>query len=198
MYRHHQQYQKLWQLLGEGRIGEIQRLDVHFTYRLSDRGNIRWKKDCQGGALADVGCYGLNLSRWVLGPPDSICGLSHFEGDEEVDSSSSWLMKHQKGTLSRIHVSMNEGPSQHVLIKGEKGEIEIPHAFIPGPSKKVHLLVRDKNGQEVIKVQPSNPFLEEWNCFIGSIKSGALMPPLEDGLENSRHLKRIFRKLDRS
>jgi predicted dehydrogenase len=197
MYRHHAQYKLLKSLLDEQRIGSLRRLDINFAFNLDDRRNSRWQKECWGGALADVGCYGLDMARWLFGSAKKIQGFSLMDETSFVDKTSSWLMDHGAGMISRVHVSMVEQMSQKVLIQGERGQIELPHAFIPSPGKRVHLLVRDEKGQEVIKCEPSNAYQEEWKAFLQSIEAGQLMAPLENGLENAEYQQRILSGLEK-
>lgn len=196
MYRHHGQYDMIKGLIKSGRIGLVHRLEIRFTYRLKDRSNIRWQRESWGGAMADVGCYGVDFSRWILGDPVKVQGFSHMDGTSGVDGTSSWLMAHANGAISRVHVSMEEEQCQSILIYGDKGEIEIPHAFLSPPGKRVHFLVRDDKGQEVIKCEPNNTYLLEWKAFLKSIQIGTLIPPFEDGLENARVQKKIIKNLE--
>lgn len=196
MYRHHEQYAVVRKILDEGKIGKIRRLDATFSFRLDDFSNIRWQKDCWGGAASDVGCYGLDISRWLLGRPESSKGFSWIKDGTGVDGSTSWLLRHAGGVVSRTHVSMQEPMCQKVLIQGESGEIEIPHAFIPSIGKRVNILIRSGGGQEVVKVPPSNTYSQEWSCFLTSIEAGQLLSPLENGLENAIEQEKIMSEME--
>ena len=50
-----------------GAIGEPHMIRSAFTFRLTKPDNIRLQPELGGGALMDVGCYCVNVSRTVAG-----------------------------------------------------------------------------------------------------------------------------------
>ena len=67
MYRFHPQWQRARALVDEGAIGSVAAVHTSFTYANHDPLNIRNIRDCGGGALLDIGCYGISAARFVLG-----------------------------------------------------------------------------------------------------------------------------------
>ena len=47
-----------------------------FGFTLLDKANFRMRKELGGGALLDVGCYTVNVARWILGEPDGIMAVA--------------------------------------------------------------------------------------------------------------------------
>ena len=73
MYRHHPSWRLLRELVGGGRIGEVRAVDAWFSYHNDDPANIRNIAAYGGGALYDIGCYAVNLSRMLFGgEPDQV------------------------------------------------------------------------------------------------------------------------------
>ena len=50
-----------------GRIGQLKAVESWFSYYNDDPANIRNIRSAGGGALLDVGCYCVNLSRMLFG-----------------------------------------------------------------------------------------------------------------------------------
>ena len=50
-----------------GGAGEVVTVRSSFTFRMTDRGNIRCSGPLAGGSLMDVGCYCVNLARRIAG-----------------------------------------------------------------------------------------------------------------------------------
>ena len=67
MYRHHPQWQTARRLVLEGKIGELRTIQTTFAYYLADPANIRNIAEVGGGALMDIGCYCISLSRFIFG-----------------------------------------------------------------------------------------------------------------------------------
>ena len=80
MYRFHPQWQAAQKLVREGRIGQLRTIHTHFSYYNDDPKNIRNQADIGGGALMDIGCYPVSLSRFIFdAEPQRVLG--HIERD---------------------------------------------------------------------------------------------------------------------
>ena len=61
-----------------GGIGRLRAVDSWFSYYNDDPANIRNIAAAGGGALFDIGCYSVNLSRMLFGAePDDVQGHGH-------------------------------------------------------------------------------------------------------------------------
>ena len=67
MYRFHPQHALVKELIRKGAIGRVFLFEAHFHYFMEDPDNIRLKRETGGGGLYDVGCYGINSARYILG-----------------------------------------------------------------------------------------------------------------------------------
>src|SRR3712207_2327560 len=66
MVRHHPQWLRVRELIRGGRIGELMAVQVFVAYDNRDPDNIRNKAETGGGALLDIGCYGLVSGRFCF------------------------------------------------------------------------------------------------------------------------------------
>ena len=77
MYRLHPSWVAVRELVASGRIGRLRAVDSWFSYYNDDPANIRNIEAAGGGALFDIGCYSVNLSRMLFGgEPDDVQGRS--------------------------------------------------------------------------------------------------------------------------
>jgi predicted dehydrogenase len=67
MYRFHPQTEKVVEMVRKGVVGDLRFIRSAFTFRLTNPDNIRLNPELGGGALMDVGCYCVNVSRTVAG-----------------------------------------------------------------------------------------------------------------------------------
>ncbi len=67
MIVHHPQWQRTRQLLAEGAVGQLWRIDGAFSYNNRDATNIRNRADAGGGGLRDIGVYVMAGARFATG-----------------------------------------------------------------------------------------------------------------------------------
>ena len=73
MYRLHPLWQRVRALVDDGAVGELRAIQAFFSYRNVDPDNIRNIAAFGGGALMDIGCYPINVARWMFdGEPDDV------------------------------------------------------------------------------------------------------------------------------
>ncbi|HEY4606321.1 MAG TPA: Gfo/Idh/MocA family oxidoreductase, partial [Acidimicrobiia bacterium] len=66
MYRLHPLWVEVRRLLAEGAIGDLLAIQSFFSYRNVDPDDIRNIVEFGGGALYDIGCYPVNVSRMLF------------------------------------------------------------------------------------------------------------------------------------
>ena len=67
MYRLHPSWVAVRDIVASGRIGRLTAVQSWFSYYNDDPANIRNIAAVGGGALYDIGCYNVNLSRMLFG-----------------------------------------------------------------------------------------------------------------------------------
>ena len=72
MYRFHPRLRALRE-----ETGEVVHLAARFGFPLDAPGNYRLDPALGGGALLDVGSYGVSAARWFLGEPEQIAAVEH-------------------------------------------------------------------------------------------------------------------------
>ena len=83
-----------------------------FGFTARHANDIRLQRDLGGGALLDVGCYTVSVSRWILGEPAKVAASAHFEHD--VDVSIGGLLTFAGGRTASIWASL-ESPEEQAL-----------------------------------------------------------------------------------
>ena len=73
MYRLHPLWRQVRALVDGGAVGELLAIQAFFSYRNVDPDNIRNIAAYGGGAVMDIGCYPINVARWMFdGEPDDV------------------------------------------------------------------------------------------------------------------------------
>jgi predicted dehydrogenase len=133
MYRCHPQWGMVRALIEDGRIGEVRGLRASFCYDMGIRpGNIRQSREAAGGALTDVGCYGLSFSRMLAGAEPSRCSaVSRIHPELGVDEWTTAELVFPDGARAAFDCALNEARPHAAVIEGERGRIEVASPWHP-------------------------------------------------------------------
>jgi xylose dehydrogenase (NAD/NADP) len=130
MYRYHPRNLAVFDMVRRGEIGRLRAVESAFSYVLEDQSSYLLNRDLGGGALYDVGCYPVNVSRMLAGTePVEVYGTLNY-APSKVDMTFAGVMRFPGGVLSSFHVAMDEEPRFWYRAIGERGLIEVPWAFV--------------------------------------------------------------------
>jgi len=130
MVRHHPQWQRVHQLVREGRIGTPRAVQVFFSYFNDDPANIRNQADIGGGALYDIGCYAILTGRHLFdAEPQRVVALVDRDPVLHTDRMTSALLDFGESRHQSFTVATQSCPYQRVNVVGTRGRIEIQIPF---------------------------------------------------------------------
>lgn len=131
MYRCHPQTIAVQKAVAAGVIGTPSMVRTSFCYKTSKiAGNVRFDPTLAGGALMDVGCYCLSLSRLFLGEPlaGKAFGRVHPTG---VDDLCSGVLHYTGGAVAHFAAGTGTQADNTAFICGDEGYIQIPVPWKP-------------------------------------------------------------------
>jgi len=85
-----------------------------FGFGLKDEANYRREASLGGGALLDVGCYAVSVSRWILGEPVDVVARAHTESG--VDMSTAALLGFGGGRTASVWASFESAEEQELTV----------------------------------------------------------------------------------
>lgn len=193
MYRFHPQWQTALHLVQSGTIGQVRSIHSHFAYNNRDESNIRNVLEWGGGALMDIGCYCISLSRFLYGEePLRVMGQITPYAGYEVDCFVSGMMEFADGNAT-FTASTKSEPEQYVEVHGEQGSILIPLPFNPIADTITHIVLKRDGEREEIVQQPSDHYRNMADAFAQSVKDKSHVPtPLADARANMKIIDAIF------
>ena len=131
MYRFHPQHAKVKEILATGGIGELQIINSSFTFRIADEANIRLSKTLAGGALMDVGCYCVNLMRFMTGEePERVSAAANIGERTEVDETLVGALEFPSGVIGHFDCGLRSFGQHTYTLKGSEGMITVPQSFV--------------------------------------------------------------------
>ena len=199
MYRHHPSWIAVRELVESGRIGRLVAIQSWFSYYNDDPGNIRNVASAGGGALYDIGCYSVNLSRMLFGT-EPIRVQSSVVRDEMlgVDVLTSAILDFPGGHAT-FTCSTRAETDQRVHVYGTSGRISIgiPFNIPPDRATEIHLTAGGNPpvapATETISFPAADPYTIEAEVFAAAVLDGAAPDfPADDAVSNLRVIEQIF------
>lgn len=115
------------------RLREPLYVQASFGFPLSDRANYRLRREFGGGALLDVGCYVVNVARWILGEPADVLARARIErgqgrAEGDVEMSVNALLQFAGGATASLWASFESPEEQEltVVTSGSLHRLERP------------------------------------------------------------------------
>jgi len=170
MFQFHPLWIRVKELISIGEIGDIRGIHTFFTYNNGNPENIRNKPELGGGAIRDIGCYGIASTNFITsGLPERIISSVNNDPDFGIDSLSSFTMDY--GDFQSIcTVATRAWPSQSVKILGTGGSIEIPIPFNIFPDVQSMIIVKNGVGERAIATGPADEYACQFDAFAQAVK----------------------------
>jgi predicted dehydrogenase len=199
MYRLHPSWVAVRELVASGRIGRPTAVQSWFSYFNDDPTNIRNMREAGGGALMDIGCYNVNLSRMLFGAePDRVEAVMERDGATGVDVLTSAVLGFAGGGQATFTSGIRMETDQRVHIYGTEGHISVGIPFNIPPDRPTEIWVTQGGdppvapNRERLTFDTADPYGVEGDAFAAMILDGA-PPPIDpnDAVANMRVIERI-------
>lgn len=200
MYRHHPSWVAVRELVASGRIGEVVAVQSWFSFYNDDPTNIRNRFDAGGGALYDIGCYCVNLSRMLFASePTRVQSAVRRDPATGVDTVVSAILEFGE-RVATFTASTRAEDDQRVHVHGTTGRIsiEIPFNIPPDRPTRVFLAAGGDPpvapNVETLTFAPADPYTVEAESFARAVLGRGPVPlPPADAVANLRVMEAIFR-----
>jgi xylose dehydrogenase (NAD/NADP) len=188
MWRHHPRVVHGRKLLADGKLGELRLVKMDFSFDI-DRSDWRLDPQRGGGALFDLGCYGINIARTFTQrePMEIVARAKYFSPG--VDSTLSMLLRFPHDVTALLDCSFECPPRNRFEIVGTAGSLEFPAGVLPADESV--LLHHTNHGLETIRFGAGDQYAEMLSCFARSVAAGKLEHPAEDGTANMSVLQAV-------
>lgn len=202
MTRTHPRWLRARELVRSGRIGPLRAITGHFTIPLQDHENVRYVPEFGGGAVMDIGCYQITLSRMLFGEePRRVMAVVERHPQWGIDRLASMLLEFASGQCS-FTCGFETVYAQRMNLIGSAGRIEVELPTAAPSSRPTRLLIDDGSGLfgEGIQVEEfpaCNQFAVQGDAFSLAIRENGSVPtPLEDSLNNMRVIEAVLRSAE--
>jgi Predicted dehydrogenases and related proteins len=199
MVRTHPQWLGVREIVRSGRLGDLRLIVGHFSYYRRDPNDVRSRVEWGGGALLDIGCYPITLSRWLFGAePEAVVGQAERDPEFGVDRLTSALLRFPDGQAS-FTCAGQLVPYQRMHIFGTAGRIEVEIPFNAPPDRPCRIFVDDGRlladaSAETIEFATVDQYTVQAERFSDAVRGvGSVPVSLEDAIANMAVIDAIFR-----
>jgi len=200
MYRHHPSWVETVRLVRSGAIGRLQAVQSFFSYHNDDPANIRNRVENGGGAIMDIGCYCINLSRMLFAAePTRIEAVVRRDPEMGIDILSSAVLEFPDGGQSSFACSIRAEPYQRVHIFGTTGRIELEIPFNIPPDRETRIFVTAGGdapaapATEIRTFAPADQYSIQATLFARAVLDGTEVPvPPADAVANLKVMEAIL------
>lgn len=199
-YFFHPVTQRAFGLAAGGEIGRITRVEVRMAMPKPDDDDPRWSLELAGGALMDLGCYGMHVLRslgrldvhGLRGAP-SITSAHTRLHSPGVDATCDVELEFPGGATALSANSMVAPEYSFTLrIAGQDGELLV-HDFIR-PNDDDRITVRTAGGERVERLGTRASYTYQLEAFADHVQNGAALPfGIADAVTNMAYVDAAYR-----
>ncbi len=202
MVRTHPQWLEVKRLVASGVIGDLRLVSGHFSYFRRDPADIRSRMEFGGGALMDIGCYPITLSRWLFGDePTEVIGQIERDPEMQVDRLASALLRFPSGQAT-FACAGQLVPYQKLLMYGTSGRIEVEIPFNAPADRRCRVFVDDGSQLGGLAARPIefdavDQYTLQADRFVDAIRGTGEVPvSIDDAIANMAVVDAIFRSAE--
>lgn len=197
MYRFHPQHAKVKAIVADGGIGDLKIINSSFTFFISDEANIRLSKPLAGGGLMDVGCYCVNLMRFMTGEePAAVTAVGNIGPSTGVDEILAGTLQFPSGVIGHFDCGLRAHRQQSYRLKGTAGSIVVESSFTPDKEKDT--IVKHWQGNQLTEhvIAPVDHYQLMVEDFADALLSGrAPRFSPSDAVKNMRVVDRLLAQI---
>jgi predicted dehydrogenase len=193
MWRHQPRVEALRRLVADGTIGALRLIRSSFSFSI-DPSDWRLDPARGGGALWDIGCYGVSTARLYAGAePEAVSAVARF-GPTGVDLSLAATLRFPGGVIGMLDCSFEQPPRCVYELVGTHGVIEVPDAYLPPARPTARLRRIGAEPAQDLDFDGQNQFAAMVDAFAAAAADSAhrLPEPAEDGLAQMAVLDAIL------
>jgi predicted dehydrogenase len=193
-WRHHPLAARMREVVRND-IGRVRHLEASLCVPILRRGDIRYRFDLAGGATMDMGCYVINIVRWLAESEPTVVSAEARLSSADVDRWMRAELRFADGRTARITCALL---SSALLCLGARvwGSAGTLRVFNPIAPQYFHrLTVRTAEGVRREKVAGDATYTHQLRAFARHVRSGEpITTDARDAVANMRVIDAVYRK----
>ena len=171
MYRHHEQFKKLKEIIKGGKLGKSKTINIKFGLPEMERPGFRFNPELGGSCLYDVGSYLASVLLELYPEGDFDINYSRLDrkDNRSIDVSGISLIEIDNSIDCFLDWSYNRAYQNNISIWLEQGVVTTNKIFSKDPDYSPKINLSDNSGKRtVIEVEQQNHFKLMLEYFLDS------------------------------
>jgi predicted dehydrogenase len=192
-YRYHPLVLRMKEIVAGGELGELRHIEAHFCVPLWNSSDIRYRYELGGGATMDLGCYCINLIRFLAGAEPEVTGARALLASPQIDRFMEADFRFPAGATARMTCSLWSRVllRTRALARGTKGELRVWLPFQPHFSRR--LAVRGQGGRRVEWFSREPSYVWQLRAFAAAARGRAsILTTAADAVANMRVMDAVY------
>jgi len=193
-YRYHPVFMRARQLLEEGAVGALRRIETWLCFPLPKFKDIRYQLGLAGGATMDAGCYAIHMARHLAGTEPQVVSAHAKLHSPGVDRAMRAELRFGAGCTGRVTCSMWSRQLLHIgfRVTGDAGELRVFNPVGPNFYNRISLRGRGRRTVEHLSRRPTYEFQLE--AFCRAVGGGeAPVTGVSDAIANMEVIDAVYR-----
>jgi len=194
-YRYHPLALRMKEIIDGGELGAIRHLEAHFCVPLLLPGNIRYRFELAGGATMDLGCYAVNVLRYLAGAEPEVTMAQTRLASAQVDRFMRAELRFPDGRTGQVVCSLFSRIlfRSRVVVRGDQGELRVSGPFHP----QLYHRFKVRAGRSIRseRFPGETTFTHQLRAFVKTVRGQATMATdAVDAIANMRVIDAIYDK----
>lgn len=193
-WRYHPLATRVRELLDDGAVGDVRRIEAALCFPLPRPGDIRYDYGLAGGATMDVGCYTIHQLRFLAGAEPTVTSARAKLARPQVDRAMTAELAFDDGRTAKIACSLLSARLVQASwrIVGDGGEIRVLNPS--GPHIYNRVTVKTPAGTTRERVPGEATYTFQLRAFTAAVLRGEAFPTTaEDAVANMRVIDDVYR-----
>ncbi|MGC8990760.1 MAG: Gfo/Idh/MocA family protein [Verrucomicrobiia bacterium] len=194
-YRHHPLASRLKAIVDSGELGKVRHIEAHFCVPLILPGDIRYRYDLAGGATMDLGCYTINLLRYLAGAEPRVLEAHARLSSPQVERYMRAELEFPDGCTGRFVCSLFSVVllRTRAVVRGTEGELRVVGPFHPQLYNRITVRRGDAVRHE--RVPGEATFTYQLQAFVDAVRGRRpMMTSPEDAIANMRVIDAVYER----
>jgi predicted dehydrogenase len=192
-YRYHPLAARLKAILASGEIGRIQQIETEFSIPLLRPRSIQFRYDLAGGATMDVGCYAINLQRFLADAEPHVVHAHARLIRPQVDRLMTAEFCFDDGRTGRMTCALLSARLLRVgaSVYGTSGQLRVTLPFLPHHFHRIS--VRSGAATRHEQLEGETTYFYQLQAFASAIHYGDRAPTdAIDAIANMRVIDAVY------
>jgi predicted dehydrogenase len=194
MYRFHPRTERVVAMVRQGAIGDLKAIRSVFTFRLTRPDNIRLSAELGGGALMDVGCYCVNVSRTLAGAEPLEAQAWAAWGPTGVDLQLAGMLRFPGDVMAHFDCALTLERRESYEAAGTEASLHVPAALLPGKETVAFTEDRGREATAAHEVAGADEYQLMVEHFADCVLTGQpVRYPVSEAVANLRAIEALYR-----